>query len=116
MYIYNVTINIEENIHDHWLNWMKDEHIPAMLATGKFLKALMTRVIVEEEMGGFTYSVQYTTDCKETLQKYYTENADDLRAQSKLFEGKFVAFRTELEVIGEAHNELFNSNHLNGND
>jgi len=108
MYIYNVTINIEESIHDHWLEWMKMEHVPAMLATGKFSKALLTRVIVEEEMGGITYSVQYTTDSKETLQKYYSENAAQLRAQSKPFEGKFVAFRTELEIIDELHNELFN--------
>jgi|SRR5690554_2471125 len=107
MYIYNVTINVEEVIHDLWLQWMISEHIPAMLATGKFSKALMTRVVVEEEMGGKTYSVQYTTNSKETLQRYYDENAADLRAQSKAFEGKFIAFRTELEVIGEAHNELF---------
>ncbi len=102
MYIYNVTINIEESIHHTWLEWMKAEHIPAMLATGKFTKALMTRVMVEEEMGGITYSVQYTTDSRKTLQKYYKENAAELRAQSKPFEGKFVAFRTEMEVIGEA--------------
>ncbi len=110
MYIYNVTINIEDSIHDHWLHWMKTEHIPAMLATGKFSKALMTRVLIEEEMGGKTYSIQYTTDTKETLEKYYSENANELRTQSKAFEGKFVAFRTELEVIGEAHNELFKKN------
>ncbi|MGO3182525.1 MAG: DUF4286 family protein [Aequorivita sp.] len=107
MYIYNVTINIEENVHDIWLQWMVSEHIPAMLATGKFSKALMTRVVVEEEMGGKTYSVQYTTDSKETLEKYYSENADEMRARSKAYEGAFVTFQTELEVIGEAHNELF---------
>lgn len=107
MYIYNVTINIEEAVHDPWLQWMKTEHIPAMLATGKFLKALMTRVVIEEEMGGKTYSVQYTTDSKETLERYFAENAAELRAQSKIFEGKYVAFRTELEIIGEAHNQLF---------
>jgi len=107
MYIYNVTINIEESIHDRWLQWMQTEHIPAMLATGKFSKALITRVVVEEEMGGITYSIQYTTDSKATLQKYYSENAPQLRAQSKPFEGKFVAFHTELEVIGEAHNQHF---------
>tara|TARA_R110000772_G_scaffold12530_1_gene38088 strand:+ start:188 stop:520 length:333 start_codon:yes stop_codon:yes gene_type:complete len=107
MYIYNVTINIEETIQDRWLQWMKTEHIPAMLATGKFSKALMTRVMMEEEMGGITYSVQYFTDSKATLQKYIAENSEEMRAQSKPFEGKFVAFRTELEVIGEAHNEQF---------
>ncbi|MEL6811603.1 MAG: DUF4286 family protein [Bacteroidota bacterium] len=101
MYIYNVTINIEESIHDAWVEWMKSEHIPAMLNTGKFTKALMTRVQVEEEMGGITYSVQYRTDSKATLDKYYAEDAATLRAQSKPFEGKFVAFRTELEVVYE---------------
>ena len=101
MYIYNVTINIDESIHDVWLDWMKLEHIPAMLDTGKFSKALMTRVQVNEEMGGITYSVQYRTDSKETLQKYYDEDAPSLRSQSERFEGKFVAFRTELEIISE---------------
>lgn len=101
MYIYNVTINVDESIHDRWLKWMKDEHIPDMLATKKFTKALMTRVMVEEEMGGITYSVQYTTESRDMLQRYYQENAQTLRAQSKPFEGKFVAFRTELEIVSE---------------
>lgn len=101
MYIYNVTIHIEKTVHDQWLQWMKTEHIPAMLATGKFTKALMTRVMADLEEGSATYSVQYTTDSKATLEKYFDEDAEDLRAQSKPFEGKFVAFRTELEIISE---------------
>ncbi len=101
MYIYNVTINIEETIHDEWLDWMKNEHIPDMISTGKFSKALMTKVLVEEEMGGITYSVQYTTSSKETLQQYYHEDASRLRAKSERFAGKFVAFRTELEIVSE---------------
>ncbi len=101
MIIYNVTINVQEDIHDEWVKWMKEEHIPDMLDTGKFTKALMTKVLVQEPMGGITYSVQYTTENKKMLERYYEENADDLRARSKNFEGKFVAFRTELEVITE---------------
>ena len=95
MYIYNVTINIEESIHDTWLKWMQEKHIPEMLDLGKFSKALMSRVMIEEEMGGITYSVQYTTDSKTTLEKYYKEDAPKLRQEgAKLFAGKFVAFRT----------------------
>lgn len=101
MYIYNVTINIQEDVHDKWVEWMKTEHIPDMLNTGKFTKALMTKVLVNEEMGGITYSVQYTTRSKEMLVRYYEEDAQNLRDKSKAFEGKFVAFRTELEVISE---------------
>lgn len=100
MLIYNVTINIQEEVHDQWLDWMKKEHIPAMLSTGKFSKALMTKVMVQEEMGGITYSVQYFTD-KEKLREYYEKDAKNLREQSKPFEGKFVAFRTELEIVSE---------------
>jgi len=101
MYIYNVTINVVEEAHEEWLQWMKEEHIPQMLNTGKFTKALMTRVLVEEAMGGITYSVQYTTKDKATLDAYYNENATELRAASKRFKDKFVAFRTELEVVSE---------------
>lgn len=103
MYIYNVTINIQEDVEQQWLNWMQKEHIPAMLNTGKFSKALLSRVNVEEPMGGVTYSVQYTTQNKATLQAYYHEDATELRKQSKAFEGKFVAFRTELEIIDVQH-------------
>jgi len=99
MYIYNVTINIEESAEKEWLIWMQKKHIPDMLKTGKFSKAVMTRVVIEEEMGGITYSVQYTTDSKETLQKYYTEDADEMRKEGQQFAGKFVAFRTELDVL-----------------
>ena len=101
MYIYNVTTNIQEDVHEKWLKWMKEEHIPEMLGTGKFTKAVMTKVLVQEEMGGITYSVQYTTESKELLKKYYEEDAATLRGKTKPFEGKFVSFRTELEVVSQ---------------
>ena len=93
MYIYNVTINIEESVHDQWIQWMKDIHIPDMLATGKFTEARMCRVMVEEEMGGITYSIQYLTTDFQTLQRYFDEDADRLRQEGMdLFKGKFVLY------------------------
>jgi hypothetical protein len=53
-------------------------------------------------MGGVTYSVQYTTDSKETLEKYYQEDAPAFREEgAKLFGDKMLAFRTELELIAD---------------
>lgn len=101
MLIYNVTTNIQEEAHDSWLEWMKKEHLPEMLATGNFTKILMSRVLVEEPMGGITYSVQYTCESRELLQRYYEEDAVLLRSRSKKFDGKFVSFRTEMEVVGQ---------------
>jgi Domain of unknown function (DUF4286) len=102
MIIYNVTTNIHESVHDQWMIWMQHKHIPEMIATGKFISAKMCRVLIEEEMGGVTYSVQYTTDSKATLETYYQENAAVLREEGiKLFGDKMLTFRTELEVISE---------------
>jgi hypothetical protein len=101
MLIYNVTTNIEEDVHDQWVKWMKTKHIPAMIHTGKFISATMSRVDVVESMGGITYSVQYKIQDKATLERYFEENAPELRAQTKAFEGKFVSFRTEMEIVHE---------------
>ncbi|MBC7524398.1 MAG: DUF4286 family protein [Flavobacterium sp.] len=102
MILYNVTINIQESVHDQWINWMQNKHINDVLATGKFSSARMVKVLVEEEMGGVTYAIQYTTDSMETLQQYYNEDAPKLREEgNRLFGDKMLAFRTELEVISE---------------
>ena len=100
MYIYNVTINIDETVHKEWLNWM-ETHILDVLNTGKFLSAKLTEVLVEEEMGGKTYSVQYTANTKEDLDNYYKFNAEKLQNEGLKFANKMVAFRTELKVINE---------------
>jgi gamma-glutamylcyclotransferase (GGCT)/AIG2-like uncharacterized protein YtfP len=112
MYIYNVTINIDESLHDQWLKWMQSCHIPDMLATGKFTQAKMCRVRVEEEMCGITYSIQYTTRNLETLQSYYDQDAALLREEAtQKFKGKFVAFRTELEVVDVQDADLSGATH-----
>ena len=101
MFIYNVTINIDPSIHDKWLIWIK-EHIPKVLATGKFTEAKLTKVLVEEEMGGTTYSIQYRAKSREALDAYYKEDAEKLRTEGlKKFADKMLAFRTELEIIDE---------------
>ena len=101
MYIYNVTINIDETVEKEWLTWMQS-HIPEVLATGRFISAKMAQVLVEEEMGGVTYSIQYTAKTREDLDNYYKHDAEKLRSDGmKLFADKMLAFRTELKVVEE---------------
>lgn len=83
---------------------MKKKHIPDVLNTGKFLNAKMSKVLVEEDLGGVTYSVQFAVASKALLERYYQEDAPRLRQEANtLFAGKFVSFRTELEVVDEQH-------------
>ncbi|WP_298550242.1 DUF4286 family protein [uncultured Algibacter sp.] len=100
MIIYNVTVNIDESIHDEWLTWIK-EHIPKVLGTGKFEKATLSQVLVEEDMG-VTYSIQYRSYSREALDAYYKEDAEKLRSDGmKKFADKMLAFRTELQIVDE---------------
>lgn len=102
MIIYNITINVDESIHEDWINWMQEIHVPEVLATGKFTKALMSEVLVKEDLGGVTYSIQYTCDSSELLLKYYQEDAQRLRdAVVKKFGDKFGVFRTEMKIVKE---------------
>lgn len=101
MIVYNVTINVADEVHEDWLYWIRNEHIPAMLATGKFVKALMTKVITEEEMDGTSYSIQYTAASRYYLSRYYAEDAKRLQKGYERFKGNYVAFSTELEVVTE---------------
>lgn len=99
MIIYNVTVNIDHDSHDEWVRWMRDEHIPDVMATGYFLDNRFAKVLADDQ-GGVTYSIQYTCKSMLDLQEYQRDHAPRLQADhTKRFEGKFVAFRTLLEMV-----------------
>lgn len=100
MYVYNITTNIEGASEQDWILWMQETHIPEMLETGKFLSAKMCKVLVEEDMGGVTYSVQYTSETKEALEAFYKEDSVNLKNKmNSKYAGKFVFFETEMKLI-----------------
>jgi len=88
-------------MHDEWLNWIKT-HIIKVLNTGKFTSAKLTEVLVEEEMGGKTYSIQYAANSREDLENYYKFNAPKLQSEGlKRFADKMLTFKTELKIVEE---------------
>ena len=100
MIIYNVTVNIDADVHDEWLKWMNEEHIPDVMATGLFLQSRISRMLIEEEGEGTTYSIQYTLDSMEKMQAYEDLHAPHLREVFiQKFDGKFGIFRTMMEVV-----------------
>ena len=100
MIIYNVTININHDVHDEWLKWMQEIHIPQVLKTGIFSEGKMLRLIGDEDSGGTTYAIQYSCASMKEYEKYRDEFAPALQQETaKLFKDKFVAFRTLLETI-----------------
>ena len=103
MILYNVTVNIDNAVREDWLEWMQLIHIPDVMATGFFVSNQIARLIHEEDNGGTTYAVQYIARTMEELEEYQRDFAPALqREHQKRYEGKFVAFRTMLEIVAPA--------------
>ncbi|RIJ37488.1 DUF4286 family protein [Pontibacter oryzae] len=101
MILYNVTVSIDNNVADEWLQWMKDVHIPEVMGTGYFLANQICRVMGEEDTGGTTYAVQYTCRSVADLQEYQREHSPALQQKvNERYAGKYASFRTMLEVVG----------------
>ena len=104
MIIYNVTVNIESSVHDEWIRWMKEVHIPDVMKSGLFLENRMLKVLGDDPdqigTGGATYAIQYTCRNIADFRKYETEFAPGLRKEhQEKFKDQFVSFRTLLELV-----------------
>jgi hypothetical protein len=99
MFIYNVTVNVAEAIHDEWLKWMREKHIPDVMRTGCFVDSQMVKVLFVQDEGQ-TYSIQYKFSRMADIEKYQKEFATGLQAEHKhKFGDNYTAFRTLLEIM-----------------
>lgn len=100
MLIYNVTTQVSWNIHEPWLEWMKNEHIPEVLATGMFTHHRMLRLIEVEESEGPTYAVQYFTSSRDRYDYYIKNHAGELRGKAiSKWGDQIFSFRSLMEVV-----------------
>lgn len=99
MIIYNVTVNIDDDVQDEWLKWMKEVHMPDVMRTGFFMESKICRLLVKEE-SGTSYSIQYTCLNIRDYEEYRRDHAPRLQKEHMdRYANKFVAFRTLLEVV-----------------
>ena len=102
MLVYNVTVKISPDVHHDWVNWMRDEHIPEVMASACFSSYRFLHLEGYDDEEGFTYAIQYYCPSQELYDIYQSEHAPLLQRKHKeKYEGKFVAFRTMLTLIAE---------------
>ena len=100
MYIYNVTIKPEWSIHDAWLQWMKEEHIPEMLATKDFYKYQLVKLVEVDEADGPTYAIQYYAHTRDAYLKFVKESAALFSVKSRNKWGdRCIQFATLMQVV-----------------
>lgn len=100
MIIYNVTIKVHESIHQQWITWLKNDHIPEVIGTGCFSNASVLRLLEVDDSEGPTYAVQYFAESKALYNRYIENFAGQMREKSfALWGDKFIAFRSVMQVV-----------------
>ncbi len=100
MIIYNVTIKLQHSIHSHWLAWLKEEHIPGILATGCFTKATILELLEVDTAEGPTYAIQYFAESKALYNLYIEKYAAGMRQKSfDKWGDQFIAFRSVMQIV-----------------
>ncbi|QCK13560.1 DUF4286 family protein [Mangrovivirga cuniculi] len=101
MVLYSVTVNVDKDIEEEWLDWMKTSHIPKVLNTGMFKEYKMFRLLNEESgVEGTTFSIQYFAEDINKINEYLENHAPDLiNEHYEKYKDRHVSFRTLLEQI-----------------
>jgi hypothetical protein len=100
MIIYNVTLKVHWSIHENWLKWMKETHIPDVMNTGCFTGNRLVRVLDIDEEEGPTYASQYHAQDRSQYTRYIDEFAPVMRKHLvDMWGDKVFAFRSLMEVV-----------------
>ncbi len=100
MLIYNVTIKITPHIHEAWVSWMQQIHIPDVMSKGCFTEYRFVRVLEIDDSEGPTYATQYFADSKANYNRYIELYAPALRKEAlDKWGSNFIGFRSLMQVV-----------------
>lgn len=100
MILYSVTVNINRTVEQEWLQWMKNVHIPEVMATGLPVENKLLRLLTEIENEGTTFSCQYYFQTMEDYVAYDQLHSPQLQHKHHTrYQNQYVSFRTLLEVL-----------------
>ncbi|MFP5039471.1 DUF4286 family protein [Parasediminibacterium sp. JCM 36343] len=100
MFIYNVTTHVAHTIHEAWVAWMQEKHIPDIMGKGCFTKYQFVRILETDEKEGVTYAVQFYANSKALYNRYIELYAPALRQDaSKSWGDKTIGFRSLMEIV-----------------
>lgn len=88
---------MDEDIHEEYIKYMTNVHMPEVMASGKFTDCHLLR-LTEPVNEGVTYCAQYITDEVEKLADYRKNHSPKLQQlMQQKFGERLVSFRSVLE-------------------
>ncbi len=100
MIISNITTLVSWQVRDKWLTWLRDTHLPAMMATGCFTHYRIVQVLEIPDDEGPTYAVQLFTEHLSTVERFRRLYQPGFESEERLTWGDSAySFRSIMEVI-----------------
>ena len=100
MFIYNITIKVNNAIQDEWMQWQQEVHIPEIMLTGLFERYQVFRLLDQDDAEGPTFIFQFHTASEENYRRYLREFAPGLREEAfEKWDPGFIAFRSLLRSV-----------------
>lgn len=98
----SVSIDVESNVQERWLEWAEDYYVPEMLATGCFEHCRISYLEEDEDSGFHTYRLDFISPDPEDLERFETEFAHSMEKElKKKFLGKYNSMSTLYQLIDE---------------
>ena len=99
MIIYNVTTQVDPQIEQEWLQWMREIYLSEVFQCGAF-EAINLLKIHSDALESLSYAIQYVAASKQILQAYVNqwENAH-IAKEKERFGEQTLRFQTELEIV-----------------
>ncbi|MCH8903325.1 MAG: DUF4286 family protein [Bacteroidetes bacterium] len=90
-------MEIDASIKTTWVEWMKEQHIPAVMATGTFSRHIFNERIDSLDQNISIYTILYFCENESKLDEYFKKFAKKLQEEhNDRFEGNFTATRSIL--------------------
>ncbi len=93
---------VQKDVHDQWLQWMQQTHIPEVMQTGCFTHYQFVKLLDTDETEGLTYATQYFAESKAQYNMYIEKFATILRNKATQKWGNAtIGFRSFMQIIAQ---------------
>lgn len=99
MLIYNTTYHVADEVHEHFLIWLKEYYIPEIEKEGSLRTPRVCRILSHRDDGS-SYSVQWEVENSAMLHRWHQSQGVKINDELvKAFKDKVVGFPTLMEVV-----------------
>jgi len=104
MLIYNTTFQVDDDVHDNFMIWIKESYIPEVQKHGALKAPRICRILSHREEGS-AYSLQWEVESSGLLHRWHLEQGVRLNDELvKIFKDK--SDRNTADQIREKHQSL----------